>query len=72
MEPRPTLATSHDEFHNHHNIRVGRGRILFAATPTTDSSGRYHPPGWVLPGGRRTQDREIALAAAHRIDQLSQ
>lgn len=68
-ELAPSLATSHAEFHSPHNICVGRGRVLWA-NATNDSSGRHHLAGWVLPGGRRTQSRDEALAVALRIDQL--
>ena len=53
------------------NIEVGRGRILYAeASVFPDAQGKTYPAGWVLPGGRRTQAREDAVAAAADIDRM--
>ena len=48
------------------NIQIGEGRILWAPA-TTDTSGRVHPEGWILPGGHRTQDSFRAHEAASQI-----
>ncbi len=69
-----------EPFKHERNITVGQGRIMYA-------SEKSHPviavddfgegvrgglkPGWVLPGGRRTQDSAEAYAAAQWINQQS-
>lgn len=59
-------------FAHENNIEVGRGRILYAeASAFPDAQGRMYVAGWVLPGGRRTQDRDEAVAVATEIDRLS-
>lgn len=52
------------------NITIGKGRILWAKAATC-CSGIVHPAGWVLPGGARTQNRNVAQAAAMAIDVMS-
>lgn len=52
------------------NIRVGNGRVLWAAAKTC-TAGIHHPEGWVLPGGVRTRDEQRAKAAAAAINELS-
>jgi len=63
-------AEAAEVFASEHNIVIGRGRVLWGPE-TTDANNRYHPAGWVLPGGKRTQSRDVAEAVAHRINQLS-
>lgn len=53
------------------NIKVGKGRVLWAAA-AKGTSGIHHPEGWVLPGGIRTRDEVQASAVAAAIDYLSQ
>jgi len=48
------------------NLRDGNGRIIWGPA-TIDRFGVHHPAGWVLPGGKRTQNRDIALTAAFNI-----
>jgi hypothetical protein len=57
-------------FYHPRNISYGRGRILWAKAATC-CSGILHPEGWVLPGGERTQNRNVAQAAAIAIDEMS-
>lgn len=57
-------------FHHVKNVTVGRGRILYDDQGGIQG-GRWVQPGWVLPGGRRTQDAEEAIQAASWIDQQS-
>lgn len=52
------------------NIRIGQGRILWAASATC-TGGLHHPEGWVLPGGGRTINPVAAHAAALAIDEMS-
>jgi len=54
-------------FFHPNNLRMGRGRILWGAA-TTLRDGTHLQEGWVLPGGRRTQDASVAIAAANYID----
>jgi hypothetical protein len=56
-------------FDHPNNISRGFGRVVYALA-TTDRSGRYHPEGWVLPGGHRTCVRARAEAVADRIHNL--
>lgn len=53
-------------FAHRNNLSVGNGRVLWAPA-TTDTSGNPHAEGWVLPGGRRTQDPNEARAACARL-----
>jgi hypothetical protein len=57
-------------FIHKNNITVGNGRVLWAKA-AAGTSGIPHPEGWVLPGGARTQDRDVAHAAAAALDELS-
>ena len=45
------------------NITVGVGRILYDTTRI--------PNGWVLPGGKRTDNRDEAWYAAAAIDRMA-
>lgn len=66
-----------EPFRHDQNITVGRGRILYgsACRPVlkVDDEGNVLrgvlKAGWVLPGGRRTQNGSEAVAAATWIDQ---
>lgn len=48
------------------NITIGKGRIIWAP-----SCGYGFPEGWVLLGGKRSQDIAEASAQAMWIDQVS-
>lgn len=50
-------------FDDKRNITVGCGRVIYAQVAHPVERERVGE-GWVLPGGRRTQDREEAKAAA--------
>ncbi len=50
------------------NLSVGRGRILWG-TATQTSRNMVYEEGWVLPGGRRTKNLDVALAYARWIDE---
>jgi hypothetical protein len=69
-DAKPSIETSHAEFHHANNLQYGRGRLLWAVALHRDN-GTQLPEGWVLPGGRRTQDAEEALRAAQYIDSIS-
>lgn len=55
------------------SIQVGRGRILWGTSTIPTLEGPYEKKylfeGWVLPGGERTTDPEVALAWATYIDE---
>lgn len=53
------------QFRDRRNVTVQRGRIIWA--PMTQNM----PAGYVLPGGRRTQDEGEAWLAAVQIDKLT-
>jgi len=67
---KPSIETSRVEFHHANNLQYGRGRLLWAGALRRDN-GVELPEGWVLPGGRRTQDAEESLRAAQYIDSIS-
>ena len=69
-DDKPSIDTSRAEFHHANNLQYGRGRLLWARALNKDD-GTQLPEGWVLPGGRRTQDAEEALRAAQYIDSIS-
>jgi hypothetical protein len=69
-DAKPSIETSHAEFHHANNLQYGRGRLLWAGALHRDD-GTQLPEGWVLPGGRRTQDAQEALRAAQYIDSIS-
>lgn len=50
------------------NMTVGRGRILWG-TATQTNRGEIVEEGWVLPGGRRTRNPDVARAFAKWIDE---
>ena len=52
------------------NITVGKGRVLFAEA--INDGRTVMPAGWVLPGGRRTQDRDEAVAVATEIERITE
>jgi hypothetical protein len=62
-----TKEKSIARFDDVRNITVGKGRIIWAPA-TVVGTNRFLPEGWVLPGGKRTLDREEAEAAARAID----
>lgn len=68
MKPEPKSCA--EVFQHPKNILIGNGRVLWG-TATTDISGTFHPAGWVLPGGRRTEVRALAELVARNIDNLS-
>ena len=49
------------------NISAGRGRILWGTTTWTSKNQKFEE-GWVLPGGQRTKDVDVAQAYARWID----
>jgi hypothetical protein len=57
-------------FHDPRHIQRGWGRILWAPLTTT-MHGDTYPPGWALPGGRRTIDEAEALRVADAIHFLT-
>jgi len=67
---KPSIETSRVEFHHANNLQYGRGHLLWAGALHRDN-GVQLPEGWVLPGGRRTQNPEEALLVAKNIDSIS-
>ena len=47
-------------WHHHHNVVIGRGRII-----------AVKGAGWALPGGRLTSERSEAERVARAIDQFT-
>lgn len=58
------------QFNDPRDISRGYGRVIWA-TATTDARGIYHPEGWVLPGGIRTNVRARAERVADRIHDIA-
>lgn len=56
-------------FYHPKNIRFGFGRIVYGSR-TLSAEGAVVEEGWVLPGGSRTADHEVALQAAQQIDRM--
>ncbi len=56
-------------FDHPENITVGKARVIYALAVIGFSKVIY-PEGWVLPGGRRTQDKIEAYRAAEAMDQM--
>lgn len=52
------------------NLSVGKGRILWG-TATQTSRNMVYEEGWVLPGGQRTKNYDVALTYARWIDTQS-
>lgn len=50
------------------NLLVGKGRILWG-TATQTNRREIYDEGWVLPGGQRTRDIDVARSYAAWIDQ---
>lgn len=50
------------------SISVGKGRILWG-TATQTSRNMIYDEGWVLPGGQRTKNYDVALTYARWIDE---
>ena len=57
-------------FDDKRNLTMGVGRIIWAKAARTASG--EHPEGWVLPGGRRTQDNTEALLAVAFINRYAE
>jgi|DEB19_MinimDraft_3_1074340.scaffolds.fasta_scaffold10664_5 hypothetical protein len=60
-------------FNDLRDIQIGYGRIIWAESldyrgRNPNYVGRNLLAGWVLPGGERTQDKDIAERAAMAID----
>jgi hypothetical protein len=55
-----------DRFKDERNVQRGWGRVIWAPLTTT-MTGDTYPPGWVLPGGRRTLDEAEAIRVADAI-----
>jgi hypothetical protein len=51
-------------FSDRRNIRVGQARVVYA-----EAHGA-HPAGWVLPGGARTDNLDVARSCALRMNEL--
>ena len=51
------------------DMTVGKARVIYAQAVIGFSKVIY-PEGWVLPGGRRTQDKIEAYRAAEAMDQM--
>jgi hypothetical protein len=49
------------------SITIGKGRILWG-TATQTSRNMVYEEGWVLPGGQRTKNYDVAQAYASWID----
>lgn len=59
--------TAQEVFFDERNIAIGKGRILYGnATQTRD--GSIVQEGWVLPGGKRTRNRDLAETVARNIN----
>ena len=56
-------------FDHPENITVGKARVIYALAVIGFSKVIY-PEGWVLPGGRRTQQLADAQAVAAAMDKL--
>ena len=63
------FATCKEVYYHPHNIQIGLGRIIWG--PETFVDGVHYVPGWVLPGGRRTQSESIARQAAEYINRVT-
>jgi len=50
------------------NLSVGKGRILWG-TATQTGRNEIISEGWVLPGGQRTRNIDVALSYARWIDE---
>lgn len=56
-------------FDHPRNITVGKARVIYAPG-IMGYIKPIHPEGWVLPGGRRTQDEHEARAVCFRMSVL--
>lgn len=56
-------------FHHNKSIRVGKARVPYDGTSGI-KGGAFCMAGWVLPGGRRTQDYTTAYKTAEAMDEL--
>jgi len=57
-------------FDDQKNITIGKGRIIWGVYTVIERDDRkvIHQAGWVLPGGRRVQDKAVAELWATMID----
>lgn len=65
----PDAQSARDVFEHPFNITIGQAQVRWG-TPTTDMHGVKHEAGWVLPGGQRTQNRDVAETVAANIDRI--
>lgn len=59
-----TTEPKSPRFEDHRNLSVGRARVIWAP------AWAYLPEGWVLPGGRRTENFAEAHGVAVAMDRL--
>lgn len=52
------------------NVTQGFGRVIYGEAGTKHD-GTVLPAGWVLPGGRRTQNRQLAESVAAEINAIT-
>ena len=69
METETESERTLGHFDHKNNITSGIARVIWA-TACCPIRGSEQPDGWVLPGGRRTQDRAEAAAVAMTMDWL--
>lgn len=50
-------------------VVFGLARVCWGDA-TVDQYGKVYKSGWVIPGGWRTKDRDVAERAAKEIDRL--
>lgn len=63
------IITRENPFHHNKSIRVGLARVPYDDTSGI-KGGVVCLAGWVLPGGRRTQDYTTAYKMAEAMDEL--
>ena len=56
-------------FDHPNDMTVGKARVIYAPA-VMGYSKPIHPEAWVLPGGRRTQDKIEAYRAAQWLNEL--
>jgi len=54
-------------FDHEKDIRIGKGRIIYDPYGGIQA-GKWRSPGWVLPGGGRTANKQVAETWARWID----
>ena len=62
-------------FDDPRNVQCGKARVIWAEQTTITHRGQVGkgealPAGWVLPGGNRVLDRQLAVDAAVIVDRL--